>query len=194
MKLYELLSNLTKEEWNHVPFSQMWCGVLDEMQIYDYNYPYNIDDLGIDTYWMGRWYDTDTHVGYAAMFWNGELLCVTSQHGRKTGITFEWVSESKYKEFKNYLISVFQCEEKEGIMLLDFDEDIGEGFNINFDGESFEEHFTKPCYTSSGNVQLSPITYPKDVPSWRRKEVNTSQGIMPWSDITIPWYTGNYSE
>lgn len=131
MKLIDIINRIDKSERN-------------ECYIYIEDLAWNEFDLTIDyveqdrlkAYWVGNWYCTDTYVGYRVYFLDDEPVCISIQKGRKCDEVFRWFDKSLALKVKDYLLTlVFKEEKEDSFALCDINEDIGEGYKIEFNSQ-----------------------------------------------------------
>lgn len=92
-------------------------------------------------YFIGNWYSTDSYVGYRVYFLDDEPVAVTSQMGRKCDEDFEWVSKEAYNKVREYVKTFRTDDETEAeIDLVNMDEEISEGYKIEFNTQLFDYH------------------------------------------------------
>lgn len=63
-------------------------------------------------YWVHSWNCTDTWVGTAAYFLDGELVAVSTQKGRKWDEEFEWVSREAAAKVREFILSLEEDEQR----------------------------------------------------------------------------------
>lgn len=84
-------------------------------------FPSDKVDEKLKKYWLHSWKCTDTWVGIAAYFLEGSLVCVSCQNCRKGCEDFEWVSQEKANDVRNFLINLSMIGK---VKLIDLDEEI----------------------------------------------------------------------
>ncbi len=89
-------------------------------------YGFNGDDQKeLVGYWtQAKWYCTDSWVGIRAYNLNGELVCVSSQVGRKYPQEFEWVSKEAYDKTRDFILTKIKQQETDMPTLLDWNTDV----------------------------------------------------------------------
>ncbi len=58
-----------------------------------------------------NWICTDTRVGIRVYYLDGEIVCISSQIGRKYPEEFEWVSEKTFKNVRDFILSKIDLTE-----------------------------------------------------------------------------------
>jgi hypothetical protein len=127
----------------------------------------------IKAYWLMKWYCTDTVVGMRAVFFDGELIAMTWQTGRKSDQDVEFVSVEAAKKLREYILS---SRPESEFTLFNHDEDIGETYSVNY---------TSEVMSDVGSVGGKPVTYvrypnkrkdPNDFESWSKMTVRDAEG------------------
>ncbi len=135
MKIKDIITKLDKSEnnseWVDVSGFETELG-LDGML---WNCDHNKGAKHIKCYWLAKHYCTDTYVGLRAYFLDDELVCISSQRGRKCSKDFEWVSKETFESVKSFILSLIDDNESETIILLDMDEDLGDFYHIHYSGQ-----------------------------------------------------------
>jgi hypothetical protein len=104
--------------------------------IYDLHYS---NDTRLKSYFIRKWYCTDSYVGLKAYFLDGEFIATSWQSGRKMDEEFTFVSKEKALKLKIYLESL--VEEDSGVGLIDLfkekdlDEEISNTFKIEYNSQ-----------------------------------------------------------
>ena len=104
--------------------------------IYDLHYS---NDTRLKSYFIRKWYCTDSYVGLKAYFLDGEFIATSWQSGRKMDEEFTFVSKEKALKLKIYLESL--VEEDSGVGLIDLfeekdlDEEIPNTFKIEYNSQ-----------------------------------------------------------
>ena len=112
-----------------------------------YNLSFDDYQTRLKSYFIGNWLCTDSWVGYKVYFFDDEPVAVSSQLGRKMTEEIEWVSKENYLKVKNYLLS-FQNDDSENITLANLEEDIDNGYKIEYSGQLFNYHYEIPLYNN----------------------------------------------
>jgi hypothetical protein len=140
MKIKEIITKVDKSP----QFKSDVCisKIAEEMNIYDIHWG---EQDRLTSYFIGNWYCTDSYVGYRVYFFDDEPCAISSQLGRKMGEDFEWVSKEIYNKVKDYVLTFAEPSE-DTIPLCDMDEDIGETYKIDFNGQMFKYHLDIPLF------------------------------------------------
>lgn len=151
MKIKDAINSVSKTDGQNVDISRM----SEEFNINNYEY---VEQERLKHYFLSTWYCTDQAVGMRVYFFDDKPVAVSTQTGRKSEENFYWVSNEAYMEVFNYVLSfVKQTAPKANI--LDMDEDIGEGFKIQFCCQRFR-HQTNAML---GNIPVKIIGDAEDV-------------------------------
>lgn len=90
----------------------------------------------IKCYWIGKWYCTDSYVGYRMYFFDDIPVAVSSQAGRKCDEIFEWFSRELALQVKEHVISLLTIEEEpEYFSIGDINTEIGDTYKVYFNGQ-----------------------------------------------------------
>lgn len=99
----------------------------------------DLDDVNqerITAYWIGNWYCTDSYVGYVMYFFDDEPMAYSSQLGRKCEEKIEWFSLEIAMKVREYLLTLVVKEEEEiDVEICDINEEVGEGYNIEYNSQ-----------------------------------------------------------
>lgn len=87
------------------------------------------DNTRLKSYWLLKWYCTDTYVGRKLYFFDDKLVAMSYQPGRKCDEKFYWTSQEDFKNVKQYLLSLLQPED---IDILDLSKNYGLGESIEY--------------------------------------------------------------
>lgn len=128
MKLIDIAKQIDKssgnEDWIDIPE----IGREFNLEIYNH-----VEQDRLQAYWIGNWCCTDTWVGYKMYFLDDEPVGVSIQKARKSDEEFEWFSKELALKVRDYILSLMvEIDEKLTFSICDINEDIGEGFKIEF--------------------------------------------------------------
>lgn len=129
MKLIDIANSIDKSSSNeaHVDLEDL-CHELDvDAAMY-------VEQDRIKSYWVGNWYCTETYVGYRMYFFDDEPVAFSIQSARKNEENFRWFSKDVAIKVKNYLLTLIPTTDLY-VETCDINEDIGEGFSINFNSQ-----------------------------------------------------------
>lgn len=129
MNLREIAATIDKTKENEAYVSSY--DIAEALGIHDF---YGEEQDRLKAYWIGRWYCTDTHVGFRLYFMDQEPVAFSEQIGRKYPEEFYWVSVDAFTKVRDYIISL-NTPEKEYINHIDFDKDVGNSYKIDFTAE-----------------------------------------------------------
>jgi hypothetical protein len=101
----------------------------------------------LTSYWVSKWYCTDTHVGHKVYFLDGEPVAISSQTSRKAKESFEWISKETYKKLRDYVLTFLELGMEEAeISIANPDEEVGDSYKIHYCSEIFDFHKKIPFY------------------------------------------------
>jgi len=101
-RILENKDNLKEERWFHP------TELLSEFEIYDF---LEIDNRLTKKYYES-WICTDTQVGIAVYFLDGEVVCISWQPYRKSTEEFWFVSEELGQKLHDYFLSLLKIEQR----------------------------------------------------------------------------------
>jgi hypothetical protein len=107
-KILDNKDNLKEDRWFY-PES-----LLEEFEIYDHI----STDGRLTKKWFESWTCTDTTVGIAVYFLDGELICVSWKPYRKSDEEFWFISEELGKKLYDYFLSLIG-EDKKSLRLIE---------------------------------------------------------------------------
>jgi len=102
-KILDNRDNLKEDKWFYPQ------KLLDEFGIYE---SIDMDNFRLYKKWFESWTCTDTEVGIAVYFLDGEIVCISWQPFRKASEEFWFVSEESGKKLYDYLWSLTEKDEK----------------------------------------------------------------------------------
>ena len=130
MNIIEIIERLDKSEGNKDWIDTSKIG--QEVGIFDMDY---VQQERLTAYWVGSWMCTDTVVGYKVYLLDGEPMAFSTQTARKSDEVFYWLSQEKGESVRSYLLSLKEEEESSQFNLINLEEDLGEGYHIDFSGQ-----------------------------------------------------------
>jgi hypothetical protein len=90
----------------------------------------------IKAYPISSWLCTDTSVGINAIYFDGEPAGSSSKQYRKDSLFVEWISEDIAKRVRE---AILEHVDRGAIAVIDPEEDIGNGFTVDFAGQAFTD-------------------------------------------------------
>jgi hypothetical protein len=146
MKLIDAIRNVvileSKSPWdNHASLDEIAADFgIDHF----YSAP---DELNarIKAYPISSWLCTDTGVGINAIYFDGEPAGSSSKQARKDGLFVEWISQEIAMRVRD---AIMEHVRQGSIAIIDPEEEIGDGFTVNFAGQAF---------TDDGRYQGRPV-------------------------------------
>ncbi len=187
MKIAQMLENLIKGENTEDRLWSVPDDLLYEFNLQQHSYLSLEDTDCFKCYWLAKHLCTDSHVGFRVYFLDGKPVAMSHQTGRKCGETFEWVSIEAFKNTHSFLLSLIEDDELPTPNMLDFEEELGEGYPVDYVGQLLTKHVmydncmvvvTKRERMIDGKMNFDII------------EINhPTNGLMEVkiSDILVPW-------
>lgn len=155
MKLREIIESVVRTESN-----QDWVDISELGQQLDVNISH-VEQCDLKCYWVSKWYCTDTSVGMKVYFLKDEPVCASMQTARKNDENFYWISDDTFNKTRDYLLSLYKRENKCFYTLADLDEELGEGYNIYYCGQRFNDVHDIAIYQNM-EVQVIGDAIPED--------------------------------
>ncbi len=142
MKIKDIIRQVKKTDTNKIVLSASDFANQFNWSEYDFGYAEQDRLVG---YFLSLWYCTDSYVGIRVYYLDNEPIAISSQWGRKCSENFEWVSKEAYLKVREYVKS-FMIENKneENITLTDLDQDLGNTYKIEFNGQLFSHQWKIP--------------------------------------------------
>ncbi len=96
-----------------------------EFGFYD-GYYYDFEgDSRLKAWWAHSWICTDTEVGLALYFFEGEFVAASFQPYRKSDTEFEWASQEAFDKVRAYITEIYLKEKSPGSpSFIDFNQDL----------------------------------------------------------------------
>lgn len=129
MKLIDIANKIDKSQQN-----EDWVDVTEIGEELNIDMSY-VEQDRIKCYWVGNWYCTDSYVGYRMYFLDDEPVAFSVQNGRKCSEDFNWFSLEAAAKVREYLLSLMSEEDKLTVTICDINEDIGDTYKIEFNGQ-----------------------------------------------------------
>lgn len=127
MKIKDIINSVSKTNGYNSDISR----IAEEFHINCWDYE---EQERLKEYFVASWYCTDTLVGMRVYFLDDKPVATSIKPARKSDEKFYWVSNETYMEVFNYVLT-FVKHEAPPADLINMDEDMGEGFNIQFCGQ-----------------------------------------------------------
>jgi len=135
MKLAEIITKLDKSRENDANAS--YSDFEGKLDVDVWSIDYDKFTQRIQTYWINSWLCTDSVVGLAAYFLDGEFIAIMSQSGRKSPMNFTFVSYGHKQKLQKALLEMSEVEElKDEEEYLDMDEDVDLFYKIEFNSQA----------------------------------------------------------
>ena len=127
MNMLEIAQNIDKS-----PENEDWIDLSEIAQEFDIHDFYDFQEQDrLKCFWIGRWYCTDSYVGYRMYFLDDEPVAFSEQVGRKYSQDFEWFSREAAEKVYAFIQSMITRDEIH-IKICDLTEDVGESFRIGY--------------------------------------------------------------
>lgn len=127
MKLKDVINLVDRSERN-----TSYASIEDFARMFDLHiYHDSRFDERVKKYWIYNWCCTDTWVGLAVYFMDDAPVAVSFQSARKSDENIEFVSKEAAAKVRDFIISLMEDEEK-GVPIADMDQDIGDGYTVNY--------------------------------------------------------------
>ncbi len=136
MTLQEAINKIDKNNGNCKTFADIDT-FIQELELHNLSFDYfggSVSDRfneRMKKFWIHSWYCTDTWVGLAVYFFDGELACITQQPGRKWGEEFEWASQDMADRVEAFVRSLENDKRKNERKILDLNEELGSANSWN---------------------------------------------------------------
>ena len=151
MKLKHIVANICKEQWNSRSVdSDPFIEYLSISSDGDWNKL----QTRLNFYYFASWYCTDSYVGLGVYYLDDQPVAISSQTGRKSDENIEFVSIEAAKKLKQWFVECNFVDPEPELPIVsdpDWEEDLGEGYNIEFVSQLY--HFNEKVnqiHTPSG--------------------------------------------
>ncbi len=142
MKIKDIVQNVKKTKENRIVLSA--SELAKHVNLNEYDFEWKNQDRLVG-YFLSTWYCTDSSVGIRVYFLDDQPVAISSQWGRKMGEDMEWLSKETYYKVKAYVESFrISKEEDDNIELSDPDQEIGESYKIEFNGQLYSFQWKIP--------------------------------------------------
>lgn len=131
MKLIDALRNVNRpadDRYCTVDFSEI-CTEIGISASVSWNTPDELDQR-FKSYPLATWCCTDTHVGYHAIWMDGEPVGYSFQSARKSDTSFRWISQEVVDRMRAVIMSYNEPENTS--QFLDPNEDISEFYTVSY--------------------------------------------------------------
>ena len=129
MKIIDIAKNIDKSDINNTGYID-FDAIASDLGV-PFSFYEDPPDDRLQAYWVGKWYCTDSWVGYRMYFFDDEPVAVSVQQGRKCSENFHWFSEDAVSRVKDYVLSLI-ARENNHASICDVNEDIGDSYKIEF--------------------------------------------------------------
>jgi hypothetical protein len=136
MKLSELLQKLDTEErpyYGQTDFFEEIFGGYNWVDLASNGFTYRP---------IKEWNGTDSRVGDNAIYYNGELICITHQPYRKSSVEFKWVSKEVFDRVSAFVCSLAESEEVDYNSYIDFDSEVDTTYRLEYTNQLLHHHST----------------------------------------------------
>lgn len=184
MKLKELIQRVDRSERN-----------TDDAEVEDFASMFNIQmswehKFGerVKKHWIYNWMCTDTWVGLAAYYMDGEPVAVSFQSARKSDENIEFVSKEAGYKVRDFIVSLMEPEEAPSFSVADLEEDVGPGYTVSY-GEQLLRREAK--YQDQDVKVVHTYDTHENHEMWRKVDIQLPDGdirTVPLSDLCFPFY------
>lgn len=130
MKLKEVIERINKSNPDNYAIDDL----VEELEldgVFNYKKWESRVTTTLVSYWVECWYCTDDWVGTKVYFLDDEFIAYSSKTGRKSDRVIVWESKGAFDKTRTFIKSY--CDDIiDDISIADLEEDIGEGYSINF--------------------------------------------------------------
>jgi len=163
------------------------CEEFNEIYSCDIEY----DNFKVYEFYFGPWYCTDSWVGWSAIIFNGEVVAVSYQPGRKSSQEIEWVSKSGYNEVKEHLLSISDKGVDTINCISDGDlfGEFGQGYKVSYGNQILG---SKVIYKNELCKVIKTWGDMKDIKLWNYLNLERENGdveTVEMKDVLLPWRT-----
>lgn len=132
-------------------------------------------------YWVAKTYDSDSHVGLRAYFFDEKFAAISFQSGRRSDEVFEWASQEIALEVRGYILSL-SLNEEVNVKIVDMEEDIGKGLSV---------HFASELLVDTVLYEDKPVSVVGVKRDYLSKEITIrhdgEEKVVKTADILVPW-------
>lgn len=194
MKFIDMLKNVRKDDTNkHYLKAYSLCSVVDLS-------PSSYIDLDeqdrLQAFWLKTWMCTDTMVGVAAIFLDGELVGCTNQTARKNDYEIFFINRECAIKIRDYMLTLFDDTDPEfqyptlTVEELETEYD-AVGYHVCFPSDVCDDTGIDVQTGEKVRIIYSCIDYNKPVEQWGLCEVQYPDSSVRWkelrTEIIIPW-------
>ena len=187
MKIAQMLENLIKDENTEDRLWSVPDNLLYEFNLQQHAYLSLEGNDRLKCYWLANHYCTDSYVGFRVYFLDDKPVAMSHQAGRKCDETFEWVSMEAFKNTHSFLLTLLEEEELPTPSLLDLEEELGEGYPVDYVGQLLTKH------VKYDNCMVEVTKQERMIDGKRNFDIievkHPTKGLMEIniSDILVPW-------
>jgi hypothetical protein len=139
MKIIDIANNIDKTKEN-----KSWIKIDDIISEFDITVSMDLsyaleEQTRLKCFWVGRWYCTDTDVGYRMYYLDDVPVAFSVQTGRKNDENIWWFSNEAFTKVKEYMLELIKTTETKNVRICDINEDIGEGYQIDYNRAILEK-------------------------------------------------------
>lgn len=183
MKIKDIIANLDKSPSNEDDCTWDVEKIAQDLDVESCGVFQREGNIRLKCYWIGKHLCTDTWVGIRAYFLDDNFVCASKQNARKCDENFYWVSDEAANDVRKYILSL-KCEDDLSVSLLDLDEDIGEGYTVEYTGQLLTKEVmyqgslvTVIKDSNNGYTNFHTITVEKD---GNMLDIDVRDVIVPW--------------
>lgn len=176
MKLRDLIARVDRSEEN-----------TDDAQVEDFARLFDLhlsweEKFGtrVKKHWIYNWYCTDSYVGLAAYYMDGEPVAVSFQSGRKSDEEIEFVSKEAAGKVRDFILTLLEPEEP-SYPIANLDEELPDTYTVSY-GEQL--------LTDTGRYQGEEVKVVhkyggyKEIDHWGNVDVRLASGEIITVELT----------
>lgn len=186
MKLSEAIARIDKSEKNSAG-----ADVEEFAQALDIHFCNSPDwqkfEARVKGYWLAVWQCTDTWVGMAAYFMDGELVAISTQTARKSGTEYDFVNNEAAEKVRAFVIELIAEEIPEEKWHVDLDAEIGEAYQVAYSSQIIQDEV---LHSGVMRKVVERYTSYQDIDKWSTLDIEDEDGRtinVPLDEIFIPF-------
>lgn len=182
MVLSEVIGKIDRTDKNKDD-SCIWdlCEFQRELNICQESVMQNEHEARLMGYWVAKTYDSDSHVGLRAYFFDDKFAAISFQSGRRSDEVFEWASQEIALEVRNYILSLSMGDEVK-VKVANMEKDIGDGLAV---------HFASELLVNTVLYEDKLVSVVAGKRDYLSKEITIrhdgEEKVVKTADILVPW-------
>lgn len=176
MKLIEAIKNVDRSEENC-----SYANTEDFGRLLGLDVSYNEKFEGrVKKYWIQRWLCTDTWVGLAAYYMDGEAVAVSTQLARKSDEEIKFLSKESAIKVRDFLYQLMEEKEEHVppfISSEELEEDLGTGYTVEYASQLLDQE----AMWKDQKVKIVKrygLRYEYPAIDWHKVDVQTPDGVI----------------